>query len=246
MVSHQEIKNRPSSAIKLAVDVNIFGNNSTPIETHIESILSWCEDKFGSTEIIQAKEDFYAQTGKIFPEDECFNHRMSYFIDFFIFERSINKIGKFNGLTPFSAYLKFQADDTIKQAHHSLYEIKRHSVREIVIQDLISKETFRIHNTANHSFEGMQKRDLFQGFIYHTVSELTLSKGLVFHTHQAHRVIKKLLKDCQKIGQFQREKFLATLAHLQLSQVRHAHIPAGKYYDKQISLGKFEALSPTS
>jgi hypothetical protein len=235
-VSSQDIKTVINDRVKLAVDAHVFGNTPSDTGMHLELILKWSENQLGAAQIIQAKEDFYKETGKIFPEDECFNERMSYFIDYFVFQRPINTSDIYRGLTPFHSYLKFKADDAIKQAHHSLYQIRRHSVSQITIEDLINKETFVLKQNSNTSFEGLQKKDLFQGFLYHTQTALVLSKGLIFHHHQIHRLIKNHLKKSQNAGNFQREYFLSRLAKIQLGNIRHAHIKPKYYYEKQLSL----------
>lgn len=233
MVSCEEVNTlTPDSSFRLAIDASVGGENITEVEKYLEQILLWAHQKFGPEPLVQAKEDFYEQTGKIFHDDSFFNERMSYFIDYFIFERILTTKDDSIEETPFELYQKVEAEHMIQGVVHSLFSVYRLNDQFLTIRDIHSNERYKLPRSPHSNFDGINKKDLFQGFVYDLGSHKTLSRGLIFHPTDAHTSIKKYLKLQQKKNQLDLRLALTRFAKQHLRHLRHSHVNPKLFYQQ--------------
>lgn len=237
MVPNEELASvvTAQQEFRVAIDPSVGGENVSELEKCLEHMLLWAYQKVGSETLVQAKEEFYERTGKIFPDDDFFNDRMSYFIDQFVFERPLGLNDDDPGQTIFEAYLKQnEANTPIQGFIHSIFSIHRINDKLLTLRDLFTNERHKITRTEEANFQGIGKKDIFQGFIYQLESHKTLSRGLVFHPHTSHSIIKKHLKSLQKQGTFETHPILSDLAMQQLRHLRHGHVHPKLFYQKNL------------
>src|SRR4051812_1919674 len=60
------------------------------VDDVIEEFILWAQTAFGNDEIVTAREEFFKRSGKVFSDDSHFASHMSYFLDFFLFERPLS------------------------------------------------------------------------------------------------------------------------------------------------------------
>jgi hypothetical protein len=235
MVSCENIEKSTAVSVAQTFTTDPRSDVESLIDNQIENILEWSHNIFGSEQLILAKEEFYTKMGKIFPEDDFFNRRISYFVDYFLFERPLRSKCKHNSMTPFNSYKELEGSPKIQRASHSIYQVLKVNQKSLHIEDLISGERFKIEPSDHTSFEGIVKKDLFQGFIYDVEDQTILSRGLVFHNAQVHGLIKKHLKMLRKNDLFNREQILSLLARTHLRHIRHSHVSAKRFYEKELN-----------
>src|SRR6478735_7913459 len=102
MVSGQSIEF--SIIPSVAIDGSVGGEWLSPLDQQREDIITWVVNLLGVEEVVKAKEEFFTQTGMIFHDDESYNRRMSYFIDYFLFIRPLTHLDPQNPPTPFALY----------------------------------------------------------------------------------------------------------------------------------------------
>ncbi|SME89146.1 hypothetical protein [Pseudobacteriovorax antillogorgiicola] len=229
MVSDNEIDQGSSNIIAVAIDDSLGGHKSS-IEEAIEKILLWAHSKIGAEQLVQAKEQFYWKTGKFFPDDIFYVNRISYFIDYFIFERPLETSNQFSGKTPFECYQDLKDDHQIQDFHHSVFSVHKISDVGIILKDMIHKTRYKISARSTERFDGILKNDIFQGFIYQIQDQYWLSRGLIFHPHKAYRSIRKSVKKELKKEDLQVNIVLQKLARQQLRHLRHEHVNPRVFY----------------
>src|SRR5690606_23808253 len=97
------------------------------IDDELEAALVWAQQYFGDEEVIQAKEEFFWKTGKVFYDDPFYESRMAYFIDHFLLERPAGPSESASELTtPFRKFSKARtesgAEVHLQSFQHSIYQ----------------------------------------------------------------------------------------------------------------------------
>lgn len=219
---------------RLAADAEVGGAVLTDQDRVLESIVEWVSREFGADHIVQAKEEFYWKTGKVFPDDEFFSSRMGYFLDHFIFQRLFGvKNPTLAGMTPFQAYYEIfgrEEDIPLKDTRHGIFQIQRIRDHDLTVVDLLSEQKHVISRRDHESFAGLHKKDVFQGFLYFGDSKTLMSRGLLFHPEAAVGVIKKTIKRAKKNRELEDLKLLSRFARQQLRQLRHRHVDPKTIY----------------
>ena len=234
MVPHQSLELNVSTH-PMAVDGNVGGEWRGSLDPLREEIIAWLVDLVGVEVIIQAKEEFFIQTGKVFHDDENYHRRMSYFLDYFIFVRSLPALSPPHNLTPFELYRQSHSQLLVQHFTHSLFKVQKIHSTGLMIQDLCSNEKLRIQKQSDELFDGVTKNDVFQGSIFKLENNLILSHGLIFHPARSHRLLAKMIKESKKQGTFIQFDFLARSARLQLKQSRLRHVdPRLVYADLRV------------
>lgn len=229
MVSNDELASS-SADQEIAVDDSLFSHKSA-IEEKIENILLWTHRKVGSEQLIAAKEQFYWKTGKFFSDDYFYVNRITYFIDYFIFERPLETSGPFAGNTPYKCYLQEEKNTSIETFIHSIFSVQKISESHIFLKDLSNpKVKHKVSRPDFESFDGILKHDIIQGFLYKIDGQLWLSRGLIFHPYKAYRTIKKNVRKHIKQENSQMILMLNQLARQQLRHKRHEHVNPKIFY----------------
>jgi hypothetical protein len=222
MVSGQSIE--VSVIPPVAIDGSVGGGWRSPLDQQREDIINWVVNLLGVEEVVRAKEEFFAQTGMIFHDDESYHRRMSYFIDYFLFIRPLTQLDPIQPPTPFALYRDKHPETAIHSFTHSLFKVLKIQNTGLVLKDLCSDDKIRIQKQSDELFDGIAKSDVFQGFVFHMDDTPVLSHGLIFHPVRSHRLLVKALKEGKKQGRFERLTYLAQSARLQLKHARLRHV----------------------
>ncbi|WP_141736513.1 hypothetical protein [Oligoflexus tunisiensis] len=222
MVSGQSIE--ISVIPPVAIDGSVGGEWRSPLDQQREEIITWVVNLLGVEEVVRAKEEFFAQTGMIFHDDESYHRRMSYFIDYFLFIRPLTQLDPVQPPTPFALYRDKHPGTAIHSFTHSLFKVIKIQNSGLALKDLCSDDKIRIQKQSDELFDGIAKSDVFQGFVFHMEDTPVLSHGLIFHPARSHRLLVKALKEAKKQGRFERLSYLAHCARLQLKHARLRHV----------------------
>ena len=219
----------------IAIDPHFSGANHEA-DKFIEEIVEWVESEFLAEQIIKAKEDFYWKTGKVFTYDDCFNNRMSYFIDYFVFERILEtNHKKFSCKTPIEAHYLAGNCRIINTFRHAIFKILKVTPDNLTIKDLVRKDKVLVSARKDESFTGIEKGSLFQGFVYFLQKENILSKGIFFHPRSCSKFLTKTYRKTLKIEPLNEPKFLSNAAKSNLKAKRHPQIQSLKIYQELIT-----------
>ncbi len=244
MVSEYLVESLGANAMtnlpRVAADADVSGQFQTDIDRCLETIIDWVNRDFGMNALVEAKEEFFWKTGKVFYDDEFFHQRMSYFTDFFLFQSPLSVANPaLAGMTPLQAYCELFVEDNVwplKDVRHSLFCVQKVKEQEMHIVDMLCDDKYTITKRENETFRGVTKKQVFQGFVYIAGSRNLVSRGLVFHPEEAISGIKKYLKKAKKERGFDEMTFLARLARQQLRHLRHRHVDPKLIYSEDPTL----------
>ena len=235
-----ELNNKPKpNSLKVIAGERNEHTPHTTIDDQLENILSWAQNKFGDNEFIEAKEDFFLNSGKVFYDDTFYEQRMGYFLDYFLLERPLTRQGT---ETPFSEYMAqpqahlwTSKEDSLHKFCHSLFLVLRSQSNSLIVLDLINDQKIKIMARKNESFTAIQRKDLLQGYLYQSQDHYYLSHGLLFHPSKLSRFIKKEIKKAKNCSEFDQLKFLLDLAKQNLKYLRHIHVDPKRIYNELFS-----------
>lgn len=221
----------------------LAGLASPQVDDFVESLIAWTHRVVGDAEIVAARDQFYLEYGKVFHDDSVYDARMSYFFDGFLFERTLSGGSAKPLATPYESFMERLLDrgdevpadvrrrfGELASFRHSLFEIVKVQEKSVVIQDLIMPGKLTAVARAGETFRGLEKKTIFQGFVFQMDDKLHLSHGLVLHPPKATRVLRRLLKLAQKGENFARKTFLCKTASLQVRFLRHRHVDPKTLY----------------
>jgi hypothetical protein len=211
------------------------------IDDLMEWFIAWTHQTFGTAEVVNGSERFYLDHGKVFHDDSFYNARTAYFFDHFIFERRVSsnsiQIRTAEGITPHELLLAELA--TLQEAmpqhlikrmqcfgnfRHSLFQILKVTDKSMVIQDLIFPAKISVTVKPLETFRGLEKRTIFQAFVFPFDNTHQLSSGIVIHPQKANWLIKRWVKQQRGKGDFTAKTLLSRLATVQIRHLRHRHV----------------------
>lgn len=213
----------------------------------IEGIIHWTQNKYGTDEFVSAKTEFHSLTGRVFPDEPFYHQRMSYFLDFFTFQRPIQ--GKLHtndgGFTPFSNFLESQffgknkKSSLLKQKFtdlgnfkHSLFMILKVNKNKMILRDLFDKEKIEFGKNHHFFFNGFAYGAIFQGFIFRLASSPHISQGVILHPPNVSRIIRKSIRQLKKEQNPDHLKLMANLAKHHLNFMRQRFGDSKKIYSQ--------------
>ncbi|NRA43450.1 MAG: hypothetical protein HRU09_00695 [Oligoflexales bacterium] len=213
----------------------------------IEGIIHWTQSKYGTEEFISAKTEFHALTGRVFPDEPFYHQRMSYFLDFFTFQRPIQGMLRENdgGFTPFSHFLdseffgKSKKFSALKERFidlgnfkYSLFMILKVNKNKMILRDLFDKEKIEFGKNHHFIFNGFSYGAIFQGFIFHLASAPQISRGVILHPPNVSRIIRKSIRQLKKDQNPDKLKLMSRLAKQHLNFVRQRFGDSKKIYSQ--------------
>jgi hypothetical protein len=206
----------------------------------------WAQAAFGTTEILTAQEQFFAEMGKTFSDDSFFDARMSYFFDWFLYEREVagaHGQATYGGPTPYAAFCRqleakgvVPPEQTARRLaglgrfRHSVFEIAKVQETSMVVTDLLQGGKLSVTSKADEIYRGLEKKNIFQGFLFELGDVNHISQGLVLHPQRVVSQIKKRLKIAKKSPEFAAKAELSRLASTQMRHLRHRHVDPKTIY----------------
>jgi hypothetical protein len=209
------------------------------LDEQFEEILLWAQNRIGNEELVQAREEFFWKMGKVFHDDPFYENRMNYFLDYFILERPAREkqSAEASHRTPFNLFEdeKGQCQNgpiAMTGFRHSVFEVRKHQSDSVLVIDLITDKKFEISARPTESFRLLQKKQIFQGFVYELGEVHYLSRGLLFHPDRAAKIVKKTIKNARKSGEFSDQRLLSTFAKHNLRFLRHSNLDPKRIYSE--------------
>lgn len=195
------------------------------LDRFLEGLVEQLQQLVGANQIIAAKEEFFVQFGKVFPDDEIFEQRMSLFSEWLVLKK---KWPQFDNETFFSTR-KF-GPCPIDQFFYSLYLILKTTEHSITVYDFFSKRKFVVRVKPSEKFVALAKGSLIQGFIFESSEGIFLGAGIMDHPSAITKVEKKIAEKTIT-DEVSLDEYLCDLARLNLKHYRHGHVDSRKIYD---------------
>lgn len=214
------------------------------IDAAIEHLTHWAVEEFGNDELVAARDDFFANFGKVFHDDRFFGSRMSYFTNYYVFERPV-KLSDSKNSSPIRFYLDTNPErksaDEIAAVHnvslciHGVFQVVKVKKDDAVFENIISKERIPVKLPNSYRMFGLSKNQILQGFVFRTPDGYHPAAGIFSHAEGVEKVIKKAIKKHQKETEFDHLQFLGRLAATQLKSVRMKHVDPKAIYKTELA-----------
>jgi hypothetical protein len=156
-----------------------------------------------SPEIEKAKEDYFKLTGEVNEDDKSFELRLAGFLDWYIFDRSLEVIKK----TPAQAFYDSLDPSTPKEVRdiyegmlstiHSIFQIKRFVDAGIYVTDLFIKERYFVEERRSIGFS---ENDILEGRLIPFRGRYYFTEALYAYPREVGRFIKGEIKKARKAG----------------------------------------------
>lgn len=212
-----------SPQLTLAVDDSILGLAGSVVDGTLDAMLQWAAAEYGDQLVVKAKDDFYWKNGKVFPDDEFYPSRMTYFVDQFLFHQ-IGSDDSAKQMTLYELYKEEHPMCPIKAVRHSMFRVKSLADDKMSVIDLLTGKKLVLKRRQNETFLGIKRKLLMQGYIYYCGDDAYLSQGLVFHPPSCTKQILRYLADLKAAGRYDSFAVLSRFARLQLRHKRHRHV----------------------
>lgn len=185
-------------------------------------------------EVKSAKEEFFNRAGKVAEGSDLFEGQMKAFLDWYLYDRPLNK----HGLCPVKMFLfeesKNLSDEEkilfeeISKSTHSLFEFLKLKKSDVYIKDMVSGEKYVIEDSE--ILHGFSKGDIFEGRLIPFSKKYIFGDSFVFHPISCKGFIKKQIKQIRYLDEKQKLKLMHRLSIMKLKTHQYAHIDVKHIY----------------
>lgn len=200
------------------------------VQEHLDKVLSFYTQGEFFPELKEAKEKYFALTGKLDEDKDEFESRMNSFNDWYIFHYRQK-----DGSKVIEDYVRNnQLEQDLSQAflnvNHSLFEFNRTTFgKQILLKDILHDE--KIVLKKDHPTIGLMDGDIFTGRIVKYQSQCHLLKGICILPQKVKSALKKQSKKVRKLNNFLDElNFLLQLEALKTKSMHYSHIDPSKIF----------------
>lgn len=197
----------------------------------LEKVLSQYSTGDYYQSLLQAKEDYFAKTGKAFEEDEDYESRMASFNDWYCLQYQPDETGQtfFQQYTLKNSVLP-ELVQAINDVNHSLFEYTGTTFRGLhILKDILHDK--KITLAKSHTVLSMVKGDLFIGRTTLYKDENYLFNGLRMMPKEAKKAMQKEAKRVRKLHNKRDDlDFLFFTESLKTKWQRYGHIDVNKIF----------------
>ncbi len=210
------------------------------IDDCLDVVVQWIEKIAGKNYFIAPLEEFQARFGKVNPEDEFYQSRMNYFLEWCVLERPMTQdscarspasiffekhIGITNGDSA-SAYIW----TSFSGFRHSVFQVVVPGSEFIEVRDLCAQKIARIVSKSGETLRYLRKGTIFQGYLFGHHDHRVLGQGLVIHPELAQKQILRYLKQHSRIPRFPSSDICRLFALTNMRYLRMQHVNPAVIY----------------
>lgn len=204
------------------------------IESYSQKVLEeYTQGKYFG-EVQRAREEFFSKTGQINEDDKSFESRMTLFLDWYIFDRKLER----EPLTPIKTYYrtnknKFSKEDLkvyrgMANHIHSIFTINNSKGGFVQVEDIATKKIYAVNpGTMKLS---ISVGDMFEGRIIPVEKEWWFANGFCFHPQEAKKFILREIQKAKLGEQKDYKELIFNLSAMRLKLERYHHIEPEKIY----------------
>jgi hypothetical protein len=187
-------------------------------------------------EVYRAKQEYFEKAGVVYEDDPEFEHRMSIFMDWYLFDRDLPGVD----LPPMKFYFRKNKDRFNNEelniyrdfcsTVHSVFRLKRHTwfKKGLVINDLFSNKTYTVTDAEIN--RGFARGDLFEARIIPFLGTYEFSRGFCFHPVEMESFISGEIKKVRFQDKTRQTKLILQLSSMKLKHLRFQHIDVRHIY----------------
>ncbi len=201
-------------------------------------IVFFTGDRFRD-DVAKAKKEFFDEAGVMDEENEAFEMRMTQFLEWYLFSRSLGGIG----LTPAQYALQLEdfqmtaderpAFENLAVTRHSLFEFLKIRGEDIHIRDLFLDKKIIIHGSPIRI--GFNRDEIFDARLIPNGEEFHFSRSFAFHPGGASKYVLSEIKKIKKNGETlsARESFMLRLLKMRYKYEQYRHLALDYVYTNE-------------
>jgi hypothetical protein len=200
------------------------------VHEHIDKVLALYTEGSHFDELKEAKENYFAITGKLDEDKDEFESRMNCFNDWYIFQYRHKDGSKVIEDYIRNNQLDIELSQALLNVNHSLFEFSKVSFRhQVVLYDILHDE--KIMLVKNHPTISLMEGDIFTGRVIKYKGDFFLLRGLCTLPQGVKSILKKQSKKIRKLNNFDEElNFLLQLEGLKTKSMHYSHIDPSKIF----------------
>ena len=190
-------------------------------------------------EVYSAKQEYFEKAGVVYEDDSEFEHRMSIFMDWYLFDRDLPGVD----LPPMKFYFRKNKESFNNEelniyrdfcsTVHSIFRLKRHTFfkKGLVITDLFSNKSYTVTDAEIN--RGFARGDIFEARIIPFRGTYEFSRGFCFHPVEMESFISGEIKKVRFQDKSRQTKLILQLSSMKLKHLRFQHIDIHHIYTLQ-------------
>jgi hypothetical protein len=199
----------------------------------LDSALDRLIEAFGagawSHEVVRARDEYAARTGRVFEDDELFEARTAAFLEWYAVERPLSGAG-----VPPAALRRHDvpADAPALSAwlasHRSLFAIEDQDQEGVLLQDLIGGGLFEVDERRR--LHGVADGDLLEARLVGWQGKVRFGRTFLYHPAGAREAIIGHARRVKDTGG-KRADIVDFVASLRVRALRYKHVAAERVYE---------------
>jgi len=210
------------------------------IDDCLDVVVDWVEKIAGKNYFIAPLEEFQQRFGKVNPEDDFYQSRMNYFLEWCILERPMSRNSA--GRAPASIFFEKHPEITNHENpsssswrafsgfRHSIFEVVEAGSECIEVNDLCSRKPTKVVSKAGETLRYLSKGTVFQGYLFGHYDHRVLGQGLIIHPELAYKQINRFLRDHQRLPRFSSAEICRFFASTNMRYLRMQHVNPSVIY----------------
>lgn len=211
----------------------------TPYEEFIDRLIVFFTGDRFRDDVAKAKKEFFDEAGVMDEENEAFEMRMTQFLEWYLFSRTLSGIG----LTPAQYSLQLEdfqmtsnerpAFENLAGARHGLFEFLKIRGEDIHIRDLFLDKKIVIHGSPIRI--GFNRDEIFDARLIPDGEEFHFSRSFAFHPGDASKYILNEIKKIKKAGDLEtdREALMLKLLKMRYKYEQYRHLKLDYVYTNE-------------
>jgi len=203
------------------------------LNEYFEKVLTFSSQEEFSSEIIQAKIEYFNRMGKVNETDPSYEMRMNQFLEWYVFRRPLNSYGNPPVRLYYERFAKNMSDQEAEvyrgflNSIHSLFQVKKVEKDGLFVKDLFTDRRYSVECDVPGGFP---RNLLFEGRIIPVGDRFWFSNAFCFHPEEAQKFILTELKKLRKEELEDITPFLQRLSVLKLKYDRYKKADAKQFY----------------
>ncbi len=209
---------------------------------NLETMQKYFSQKEFHSEVMNARRDFFGETGDDSTDSQRFESKMNLFFDWYLLSRNfknlelppVKLLSQFEDISIKSNFLS--ESDTFSLVSHSLYECLKIKKEIILVKDLFLGTKYKVK--AEDLYIGVSSGDVFETRIISNGKTFYFLKGFCFHPVYARKYFLQEIKNIkekfnkEESSEFLKAKnlFLLKIFKMQIKLEKYKHLSVEDLY----------------
>ena len=213
----------------------------TDLDALTEKVIQYFTSSKYADEVVDAKREFFENSGILNDESSDYDLRMCQFLDWYLFTRELSV----EKLPPMKALLHLESNhewseeeisllDQMGQAKHSLFEFVKVKGNDIYVKDLFAGKKVVLKDSS--VVLGFDRDEVFEARLIPLKDNFVFTRGFCFHPAGAKKFILKEVKKVKKLTPEDQGALALRLLKMRYKHEQYGHIRLDYIYTNDSKL----------